>query len=1699
MKLESCAMLGAALMFPLSLCAEIVPLELEATATTNKLGLVLNEYSLAWHAPDQASYQVLVASDERRLDLEVGDLWDSGRRTAPVPADPDGEIERITCRYRGRALEAGRTVWWKVRGWTREGEGGAWSKSQKIEVPLVDLTVEAIPRRTSTQGKIEYIEGRDGKAVRLGAGAQIAADDYEGLRSPNTTIAAWIKPERVSDSWQCIYRKEDGARRLLAIGKEGPFWGLWCGFVISGKYVELGAPYEAAKLHDGKWHHVAATYSGAKVQLYVDGVKIGEKAQRGALSSGRNAPASIGSDGGGAEQFHGGIDDLRIYDGGLDGAEVRRLSLGKAEGIDDAIVAHWKFDGTTANEVVIRPEVTRKRIALVGGSLIYGMESNGEFETAITARWPHHEITFRNLGWPADDVFGTARGEFGSARGPGSWRPSGSEPGAGYKELVAQVRGVEATTLIVGYGAEAAYAETAEQLADFQAGYDRLLDDLESTGVKLILLTPLLQPAVGPASTQVLARNGRLKKAGAFIKESAAKRGHEVVDLQVHAFADSGVPVFKSAIELSSHGYRVLAKLLARSLGVHSELEVAHLSDMGVAPRIRGKGIKVENVVSSLHGVRFDLTLDQLPAIASPVRLEGAGLFCDGELIGHASKRIGTGILERGPDTEQLEELRQLIIQKNQFHRRKLRPLNKTYIFLFRRHEMGHFAQEMEEYDQVIAAREEQIAHLRVPRTHRFEFRIPRDWSAPRDYPDHEVPKEIPVPDPKEELAAFTVAEGLQVNLFAKNPMVANPINLNWDLHGRAWVSTSSTYPHPRPGEVPNDRIVILEDIDLDGVADKHTVFADGLLVPHSVMPVPGGAYVCSATELLFLADRNGDDVADSREVLLSGFGNADVHHMIHGLRWAPWGDLHFTQSIYINSFIDTPHGQRRMNGSGIWRFRPETKRLESFAFGMVNPWGFAFDRWGQSFATDGAAGSGPHYAFPGSAFRSAVGMHRVLDGLMPGKPNNTGGEFVSGRHLPEHWRGSFIGNDFRANRTVRYEIEEKGSGYTAKEVETVLHSKHRSFRPVDLKMGPDGALYVVDWYNAIIDHGEVDFYHPLRDKSHGRIWRITAKDRALLEPPRIAGAPLMDLLELLKAPEDYTRNQVRRELASRPCQGMIGPIMAWINALDRADPRFEQHRLEGLWLLISHRIAPPGLVEEIMGSPSPQARAAAARAVSIWDSRTAQKIDQLALLAQAVEDEHPQVRLEAVNGLRALDRLEATNIALRALSHPTDNNLNFALERTVRATRDHWLPALEAGKQLFDGNPARLSYALKEVNDRRAVTRLLEIVKAGEIAEEDLPAAVSTVAALGSAGELEAVLQLATARPVLLAAVSNGAATNGAIPMNAELVLPFVDAEEVGVAVPAARLVGRWKVAEARPKLVARAIAAQPDPKLIAACLQALAEIGAGDELKQFAMAGQALHLRAAAIAAWARHDPKEAAEPAVELLSTLEDPKEAEVALRSFLAREEGPAALAVAMKSAQLRQSVAIASVRLARASGREVGDLVAALNKSGKLKPMVAQLTPGQRKTLLQDVAKSGDVGRGREVFQRETMACAVCHLVDNKGGRVGPDLSAVGSYATPDSLLESLLNPSAAIKQGYQTVLVTRKDGSVHAGLLQRETSTATLLRDPGGKVISIPSDQVARIDRSPVSLMPPGLTAQLRRDELVDLLRYLTSLGTGKP
>ena len=199
---------------------------------------------------------------------------------------------------------------------------------------------------------------------------------------------------------------------------------------------------------------------------------------------------------------------------------------------------------------------------------------------------------------------------------------------------------------------------------------------------------------------------------------------------------------------------------------------------------------------------------------------------------------------------------------------------------------------------------------------------------------------------------------------------------------------------------------------------------------------------------------------------------------------------------------METPHGTRRLNGGGMWRFRPSTMEMDVFTKGLVNSWGQQSGFWGEYFGTDGAGGEGINYLVDGAYYTSSPGAPRILSGLNPGSPKYCGMEIVGGRHLPDDWQQTILTNDFRAHRVVRFAITEDGSGFSSKIQPDVIKTSNAAFRPIDVKMGPDGAIYIADWFNPIINHGEVDFRDPRRDHVNGRIWRLTAKGRPAGAPP---------------------------------------------------------------------------------------------------------------------------------------------------------------------------------------------------------------------------------------------------------------------------------------------------------------------------------------------------------------------------------------------------------------------------------------------------------------------------------------------------------------------------------------------------------------------------------------------------------------------
>ncbi|HTN73694.1 MAG TPA: PVC-type heme-binding CxxCH protein [Pirellulaceae bacterium] len=970
--------------------------------------------------------------------------------------------------------------------------------------------------------------------------------------------------------------------------------------------------------------------------------------------------------------------------------------------------------------------------------------------------------------------------------------------------------------------------------------------------------------------------------------------------------------------------------------------------------------------------------------------------------------------------------------------------------------------------------------------------------------------KDIPSPDPELERKTFIVADGFEVNLWAGDPQIAKPIHSNFDEKGRLWIASSEVYPQIKPGQPATDKILVLEDTDGDGKADKTTVFADGLLIPTGVLPGDGGCYVANSTELIHLKDTDGDGKADQRRVVLSGFGTEDTHHLLHTLRWGHDGQFYMNQSIYIHSHLETPWGVRRLNGGGIWRFRPENLALDVFCEGFVNPWGHQQNYWGQSFATDGAYGEGINYVFPGSVFVTAPGAKRRVEGLNPGSPKHCGLEIVGGAHLPDDWQGNMLTNDFRAHRVCRFVVTEDGSGYASRQEVEVIKSTHVAFRPIDVKMGADGAIYIADWYNPIIQHGEVDFRDPRRDHVHGRIWRVSAKGRPLVKPVDYAKSTTPELLDLLKRQEDWIRLWSKLELKRRGTGEVVPAVNAWLAKLDKNEAQYEHNRLEGLWVFQNLNEPNEALLREVLASPDHHARAAAVRVASQWQEKLTNPI---AYYGAAVVDAHPQVRLEAVRALAKLPASESAKLAITALDKPMDKFLDFALWQTMRDLEPNWLPAVRSGEESFDGNVTHLTFALKAVDSPAVVQPLLALIQNNKIAANRAGDVLGLIAALGGPGELGAVLDMVvkpdsalpdeTKASLLTALVDTTLIRKKQPAGDLNRVQTALASKNNALLAAAVRAAGAWKLEGQRPALAGMIASDQTNATVRDAAVDALSLLG-GDASKS-ALAELAANekggreLRARATSALVALDVAAAAKAAVALLVNLPAGEDPEAILKTLLAHNKGSEALAKAMEGQKLTPDTAKLVLRAVRASLTPSPELSSAVQAAGGLTDGGGwKLTDALLTELVNEVKTQGNAARGELVFRRSASQCYKCHAIGGAGGVVGPDLVSIGASAQVDYLVESLLEPNKKVKENYHSQSVVTDDGRIVTGIPVRETAEELVLRDADDKIVTLEKSSI-EVRKDGRSLMPDGSVDTLTRAEVVDLARFLSELGKVGP
>ncbi len=513
----------------------------------------------------------------------------------------------------------------------------------------------------------------------------------------------------------------------------------------------------------------------------------------------------------------------------------------------------------------------------------------------------------------------------------------------------------------------------------------------------------------------------------------------------------------------------------------------------------------------------------------------------------------------------------------------------------------------------------------------------------------------------QEAVNSLKVPPGYKVELFASETefnFLAKPVQLSFDNKGRLWVAVMPSYPQYKVGDAkPNDKIIILEDTNQDGKADKQTVFADGLHLPLGFEIAAEGVYVAQGPNLILLTDTDGDDKADKKEILLSGFDDHDSHHSSHAFTTDPSGAIYSGEGVFLRTNVETSYGPVYATNGGFYRYDPIRRKLERTAqMAIPNPWGITFDDWGQPFF---AETSSPDFRWmlPGTILpRYGQATHKskqLIEQAHLVRPTS-GIEIVSSRHFPDQIQGDFlINNTIGFLGTKEHTLEDDSTGYKSRFRQDLLVSNDPNFRPVDLEFAPDGSLFVIDWHNILIGHMQHNARDPLRDHSHGRIYRITYPSRPLVKPAKIAGASIEELLDNLKLPEYRTRYRTRRELRGRNAAQVLAKLTTWIAKLDISDIRYEHHLLEGLWVSWGMNKVDQRLLKQVLKAKDYRARAAAVQVVRYNGH---QLPDQANLLMEASRDKNSRVRLMAIVAASWIGKEKGLPVLAEANKLPMDS-----------------------------------------------------------------------------------------------------------------------------------------------------------------------------------------------------------------------------------------------------------------------------------------------------------------------------------------------------------------------------------------------------------------------------------------------------------
>lgn len=940
-----------------------------------------------------------------------------------------------------------------------------------------------------------------------------------------------------------------------------------------------------------------------------------------------------------------------------------------------------------------------------------------------------------------------------------------------------------------------------------------------------------------------------------------------------------------------------------------------------------------------------------------------------------------------------------------------------------------------------------------------------------------------PALSPTEAVAKMTVPDGFSVELIAAEPNLINPVAMTFDERGRVWVTESLEYPRLSAGP-GRDRIRILEDTDHDGRMDKFTTFAEGLNIPSGIAVGHGGVWVANAPDILFLQDTNGDDKADTQTVVVTGFGRFDTHELPNSLTWGPDGWLYGLNGVFNRSVVQDPVTRRTFDFTcALFRINPRTHEFNLFAEGTSNPWGIAWNPVGDAFLSACVIDhlwhltetgyyhrqGGPYPPFTWKAESIVSHKHQ--------KAAYCGITYFDSDAYPPEFRDRLMMGNIHGNCINVDVLHDRESTYQATPADDFLSANDAWFMPVVQKTGPDGCLWILDWYDRYHCYQDARRDPDGIDRLKGRLYRIRYQHTPHAPAFDLAKESSSQLIQRLHSPNVFFRDLAQRLLAERnePKSNQALEMLT----LDDAIPL--KTRLHALWARIGAQSLDDSFLESLLTNENADIRAWGVRAAG--NQRTNNAAITQTIVAMR-NDPHPRVRLQTAVTASKLDTVPTIPVLVDVLAQAGEDPLVPRivwqnLHPLLPSQTDQFSAAIAA---LQDDKPATVLAILPRAADRLlasekpdtvAVTQLVSLLLNTSAAETSADRALQLLTQRIQSGELSGDDRNSVKD--LLTDTLMGRMTGD---INQPLTLSSLElAASIGIETANDHAVNQLSppiVNEAHLRLL-NALITSGDQRALTLAESMLTATGDSQGLRQTAQS-------------IGRLDSPEATAVLLKHLATL-PPDVQPAVIESLTGRTESATALMKAVADESIPATVINGNQarKMLSLNNPTLNDLVTKHWGIVRIQrdPARARLISRMRNALRTSV---GDPVEGEAVFKK---VCGQCHKIYGHGADVGPDITRNGR-ASFEQLLSNVFDPSLVIGASYQALTVVTNEGRVITGLPVEDSPQRIILKIQGDKQEVIARSDIDEVVRSELSLMPEGLEKQLKPEELANLFAYLS-------